>query len=584
MILGFTSLRLPNDSGPLALGRWISRNLGLPLALLATVFASVLFVSAVEVVRRNEENRQRFFNSVAAISDLAARKQDVALIESVLVLGMRQSEAKWAAVCKAGSPLIQYPALYAGCDPALGLQEELLRFPLSGSAGVDLVFAVPRAWASWDVLRGPVFLLIFTFFSSALIWFSSRRLKKNLVLPLQSGLLESGDLRIRELIDLQADLVRAVRAERERAAQEAEARVVHQVAHDIRSPLAALGLLEQNLTGVPEDVRDLARSAIGRIREIASDLVGRGKAQVAQPHEPGEASSGARGNRRMPLALVAQEVFQEKKYINRGAGALNFRFDVVGGHWGTFVEPPSAELARLLSNLIGNAIEASAGNGTISVVVGKPVADGAGFLGLEVSDTGIGMGPEVLARLGERGFSVGKESHESGSGLGVWHAKKIAESAGGRLSFDSNPGKGTRASLVFPIAPAPQWFCDALPASLVEWTVAVDDDPSVLGAWEARWSSLVGSSPNSKLVCFSNPGEFLGALDEKRFGESSMFLIDHDFPGTGVTGVMMIEEYQLSRRAILVTSRAFEPEIQEDVRRLGARLLPKALIPWVTVS
>jgi signal transduction histidine kinase len=46
-----------------------------------------------------------------------------------------------------------------------------------------------------------------------------------------------------------------------------------QVAHDIRSPLAALEMVNEELSALPEDLRLLVRNAVGRIKDISNNLL-----------------------------------------------------------------------------------------------------------------------------------------------------------------------------------------------------------------------------------------------------------------------------------------------------------------------
>jgi len=72
---------------------------------------------------------------------------------------------------------------------------------------------------------------------------------------------------------------------------------------------------------------------------------------------------------------------------------------------------------------------------------------------LEVEDTGIGIAPEHLPRLGERFYRVDKaRSRETGgAGLGVSIAQRIASHHGGTLHLTSELGHGTRATLTLPL-------------------------------------------------------------------------------------------------------------------------------------
>src|SRR5262249_812544 len=71
---------------------------------------------------------------------------------------------------------------------------------------------------------------------------------------------------------------------------------------------------------------------------------------------------------------------------------------------------------------------------------------------LRVNDTGIGIAPEDLSRLGERFYRADKaRSHGAGgSGLGLSIVHGIAAAHAGELTLTSEPGKGTSATLLLP--------------------------------------------------------------------------------------------------------------------------------------
>ncbi len=67
---------------------------------------------------------------------------------------------------------------------------------------------------------------------------------------------------------------------------------------------------------------------------------------------------------------------------------------------------------------------------------------------LEVRDEGIGIPPEHLARLCDPFFTTKQEY--GGTGLGLAITSSLVRSHAGRIIFASEPGKGTRARIIFP--------------------------------------------------------------------------------------------------------------------------------------
>ncbi|MDL2232426.1 HAMP domain-containing histidine kinase [Ruminococcaceae bacterium OttesenSCG-928-L11] len=98
-------------------------------------------------------------------------------------------------------------------------------------------------------------------------------------------------------------------------------------------------------------------------------------------------------------------------------------------------------LVQLLSNLLANA-NAHTRDGQIAV----RTACRDDMLAITVADTGDGIQPELLDHVFERGVSG-----SGGSGLGLAICKQIAETHGGAISLQSEPGKGTAATVTLPV-------------------------------------------------------------------------------------------------------------------------------------
>lgn len=99
-------------------------------------------------------------------------------------------------------------------------------------------------------------------------------------------------------------------------------------------------------------------------------------------------------------------------------------------------------IRRLVLNLASNACKFTDG-GSIHV---RARAAGDSYVELEVADTGRGMAPETVSRLGEAfalNAGIVGENHIHGTGLGLAICKGIVAAHGGRMCVDSEPGRGT---------------------------------------------------------------------------------------------------------------------------------------------
>lgn len=103
----------------------------------------------------------------------------------------------------------------------------------------------------------------------------------------------------------------------------------------------------------------------------------------------------------------------------------------------------SDTLQAALMNLVKNAIEAMPDGGQL--VVRTHVSTGG--VSLDLIDTGYGMDDNTAMHMFEPFYST----KISGSGLGLPTARKIIEAHGGRITVQSELGRGTKFSLTFPV-------------------------------------------------------------------------------------------------------------------------------------
>lgn len=157
-------------------------------------------------------------------------------------------------------------------------------------------------------------------------------------------------------------------------------------------------------------------------------------------------------------AAAASEAFDLAERLRaaiRLASARSGRIIDVGEE-STAAQPwhgPLAVLDRVLLNLAINAVQA---------IARRAEQEGAGFRGrlrsrclrhggqlvVEIDDNGIGIAPQDIDRVFERGFSRRREA--GGSGLGLAYVREAVRALGGDIGVASLPGQGTRFRLWLP--------------------------------------------------------------------------------------------------------------------------------------
>jgi signal transduction histidine kinase len=116
---------------------------------------------------------------------------------------------------------------------------------------------------------------------------------------------------------------------------------------------------------------------------------------------------------------------------------------------GVYIMGHRFRVEQALVNLMQNAVKFNRPGGEVRV---KAVNTDGGRVRISVSDTGIGIPAEDLPRIFERFYRVDKaRSREvGGTGLGLSIVKHIAERMNGRVSVESELGKGSTFTLEFP--------------------------------------------------------------------------------------------------------------------------------------
>jgi signal transduction histidine kinase len=105
---------------------------------------------------------------------------------------------------------------------------------------------------------------------------------------------------------------------------------------------------------------------------------------------------------------------------------------------------------QVIRNLLSNAYKYSTeGAVQVRLLGGQPGLAGR-RVGFQVSDHGIGMSPEQLARVCERFYRADASGHVPGTGLGMSIVQEIVTLMGGALELASAPDQGTRVTVWLP--------------------------------------------------------------------------------------------------------------------------------------
>ena len=223
----------------------------------------------------------------------------------------------------------------------------------------------------------------------------------------------------------------------------AKTRFLHNMSHDIRTPMnAILGytqLMEDELKGkeLPETLDHLKKlkqsgnlllSILNNVLDMAR--IESGKMEIDESY--GQIKE---------IQQTLLEIFDDeakKKNI-----AFHYTVNVEHEHVLTDI----TKVKEIFANILSNAIKYTPSGGSVTVNVDELPCDEPGYMiaRTSVSDTGIGMSQEYLTRIFEA-FTREQNTTKSkiaGSGLGMSIVKKYVELLGGTINVESEPGKGS---------------------------------------------------------------------------------------------------------------------------------------------
>jgi len=251
----------------------------------------------------------------------------------------------------------------------------------------------------------------------------------------------------------------AARAEAE-AQNAGKSRFLANMSHELRTPLNAVigfsDIMRQRLFGpLPDKYADYAQSihaAGGHLLDLINDVLDVSKIE-AERYELSVERFDARDVVSAAMALV--RLSADDKGVEL-AGVLPPQ--------PTEVEADRRALKQITLNLLSNAIKFTPAKGAVTVTL-EAVGP---YLEIVVADTGVGIAPDDLRRLG-RPFEQagGADQKAQGTGLGLSLVRALAELHGGRMTMDSTMGEGTAVTVRLPVVATARPATEATGAEII---------------------------------------------------------------------------------------------------------------------
>ncbi len=223
---------------------------------------------------------------------------------------------------------------------------------------------------------------------------------------------------------------------------------VSTVSHELRTPLTSiagsLGLLVGGVGGeLPASAMkliEIARRNSERLVRLVNDILDIEKIESGNMHFD---------IRPVSLRALLGAVIE----ANRGfASEFGVELALADGDADPVVMADADRLTQVMTNLVSNAVKFSSRGQTVTIAL----AMHDGMARMSVIDRGPGIAPEFRARIfGKFAQADASDSrNKGGTGLGLSIVKQITERLDGRVSFDSEIGRGTTFHVDLPLAPA----------------------------------------------------------------------------------------------------------------------------------
>ena len=393
---------------------------------------------------------------------------------------------------------------------------------------------------------------------------------QNKVEPTSTGILEIDELgesidMLLKQIAVQENSIAKINFDRGRI------KMAEQVAHSIKGVIATLQLKTSSLKHLSDKERRELGDAMNTLREISGNLL-RNNKSVTASSEPKEIQRNLVHLLPSVHAVVAAKVAQ---YADK---SVEIKVESEIPLLGSFTALDAGSVQTILSSLIDNSVEALESSRSGSVKL-KGSRQGQS-LELIVSDNGKGIPKHILPLLMNEGATFGKPN---GNGIGLYHAKEILDQIGGKISVESEEGKGTEVLVSIPLQSAPQGFVNRLELPPGAMLVMVDDDPLVHKIMKQK---LKTSFPNfNRITSFSSAIAFENWFNQSGPGElgERVYFFDYDLKDHTGNGLDIIERHGLTFESVLISGMTEDAAVKNRITRLGVKWLPKEFLAQVPI-
>ena len=216
---------------------------------------------------------------------------------------------------------------------------------------------------------------------------------------------------------------------------------IEEIVHDLKTPITSIiGFIELLQEGnqdekTTREFYNIIASESTRLLKLVNNIL------VASKESRSVAAKSCN------LSVEIQKFVKE---IEPLAYKRNINVNIKVNSENIFVSIPENKVARIITNILENAIKYNKDYGQIFI----NLIEKENMAYIKIKDTGIGIAKNELEKVFDRYYRAdsGKKLNIEGSGLGLAIARDIAESYGGNINVSSELGESTEFTISFPIS------------------------------------------------------------------------------------------------------------------------------------
>lgn len=218
------------------------------------------------------------------------------------------------------------------------------------------------------------------------------------------------------------------------------------IVHDLKTPITSImGFIELLQKDDHDEEKrqsfyDIIATESSRLLKMVNDVL-----YVSRTSEQKLKDNKTENNESCNIGMQIHKYVKELAPL---AEKRNINVDINMNESNIYVSIPESKVARILTNIIENAIKYNRESGKVFIDVSE---EGSNVI-IRIKDTGMGIASDELDKVFDKFYRSSSSKNIDGTGLGLAIAKDIVESYGGEIKVESELGKCTEFMISLPIS------------------------------------------------------------------------------------------------------------------------------------